>query len=260
MSSDNDFSPSLAHALHRTFIQFAHKPFLGYTEYNVGNLSEHDITYKWLSYQHIFHKVLRLADSFRRLSIAKRSVIGICADNSVEWLVTDFSCCFNDYITVGIHSSWNEDSLEHVLESAKVTTIVCKESELSKFIKASVRCCIENIIVINDTDKIGNTSQRQNSSKSSVNIFSFEELFTDNIDSYNRCKDNNSNSSSNGRGDIFKSITGAGAAIPSWFGLHPAVSISESDEIHTLLYTSGTMHVCNYFHRNLMRSTTSCTL
>lgn len=298
---------SLAYALHRALIISSSKPFLGISTSNNIALSDNDdddeVTYKWLTYNDIFLKVLKLSDSLRQLPLLseRRSVIGICADNTIEWLITDFSCCFNDYITVGIHQSWNDDILIAVLKNANVSCIVCKETELIKFIRVSSLCFyLKTIIVIennktnDDTNGHGQTYRDSIASHSTTKIvipmiYSFNELIilsdndinyfstysnisggssisngniNDNSIDNKIASSNSSSSSSSSRSNVknsdyissnndsnsntsistnhLKTITGAGGPIPSWFGLHPSIPPTESDEIYTLLYTSGT--------------------
>ena len=246
--SGNEDAPSLAHALHKAFILFGPKPFLGYPNGQVLTSNYSDINFTWLTYDEVFRKSLQLAANLKLTSLPERSVIGICADNSIEWLVTDYSCSFNDYVTVGLHSSWNEESLIHVLTSSEVRCIVCMACHLSKFLKLSLSCLsiqsiivieIENIEICCETIK----QFREYNLTSLIRVYSFNELLTGNFSMTTRDLD------VGWKGEILSSsansyesttFSGAGADVPSWFGLHNRISPEESDEIYSLMYTSGT--------------------
>ena len=249
----NDDTPSLAHALHKAFILSASKPFLGYPNRQVKKSNETSIQYDWLTYEEVFQKVLHLSDSLRQISLLQRSVVGICADNCVEWIVTDFSCTFNDYISVGLHSSWSEECMLNVLRSAETDCIVCMSCDLYKFLKASTLClCIQHIIVIDDTNMNSNKDAfstadaqiikkfEEDNRESTVKVHLFNS-FLSNKKSVSTETERATYDTTNYIGnDELRTITGAGGMMPCWFGLHYPIPIGESDEIYTLMYTSGT--------------------
>ena len=255
--SNNDDTPSLAHALHKVFILSGSKPFLGYPKHLIDESGKEDIIYTWLTYDEVFQKVLHLADSLRQIPLPQRSVVGICADNCVEWIVTDFSCTFNDYITVGLHSSWSDECLINVLTSAQTSCIVCMSCDLLKFLRVSTVCTsIQSILVIGgdtDTDTFSSVDNEiikqfaKENIRNTVTVYLFNSFLrkkrTQPISTDNKNDENYS------MGQPFqpfienndlKALTGAGGKIPCWFGLHSPIPSGESDEIHTLMYTSGT--------------------
>lgn len=251
MGVDED-TPSLAHALHKAFLLFAPKKFLGYPTRQSLSSESDDINYSWLTYDEVFRKVLNLAASLKLISLLRRSVVGICANNTIEWLLTDFSCSFNDYVTVGLHSSWSDESMLHVLKSSEADCVVCMSCDLLKFLNYSSACTsIQIIIIIEDkktevchlTDRQTIEHFKEHNIDSTVTVYTFEDLLTANFKIRSKLLDGTFTgeiqSSSSCRSDL-SSISGAGAEIPSWFGLHKPISPEESDDIYSLMYTSGT--------------------
>ena len=246
--SVNAETPSLAHALHKAFFLSASRPFLGYSnQHSKSTASENqDTVFIWLTYGEVLQKVLTLSNSLRQLSSPKRSVVGICADNSVEWLLTDFSSCLNDYLTVGLHNSWNEETLLYVAQSADINFVFCMPSDVEKFLNLSLSCrSIHTIVVIGETSLHYNgidsieTRKDLNAINDKIRILSFSSL----LERYHR----NGSDSEVGQEENFSScigelttMTGAGGAISSWFGLHDPILEGDSDQIFTLMYTSGT--------------------
>ena len=251
MSVDED-TPSLPHALHKAFLLFAPKKFLGYPTRQTPSSESDDINYTWLTYDEVFRKVLNLAASLQVISLPRRSVVGICANNTIEWLLTDFSCSFNDYLTVGLHSSWSDESTLHVLRSSEADCIVCMTCDLLMFLNYSSACLsIQIIIVIEDENtEVCSVTNRQTIKQfkehnlaSTVKVYAFKDLLTFNFDirgeSLNGALTGGNLSSSSCKSDS-TSFSGAGTDIPSWFGLHKPISPEESEEIYSLMYTSGT--------------------
>jgi long-subunit acyl-CoA synthetase (AMP-forming) len=245
--SVNAETPSLAHALHKAFFLSASRPFLGYSnQRSKSTASENqDTIFIWLTYEEVFQKVLTLSNSLRLLSSPKRSVVGICADNSVEWLLTDFSSCLNDYLTVGIHNSWNEETLVYVAQSADINFFFCMPSDVEKFLNLSLSCpSIHTIVVIGDSSDyngIGSSDAKTdlNVINDKIRILSFSSLLERSRSNGSDSKVGQDKNFSSGCGEL-TTMTGAGAAISSWFGLHDPVLEGDSDQIFTLMYTSGT--------------------
>lgn len=193
---------SLAQALHKAFLMHGPKKFIG--EKNVFN------EFVWLTYDQVFHHVFFLSKSLKNLKINHRAAIGICLHNCKEWLLMDFACCFNDYISVGLHTSWDDNTLEFVIENARISVIVCHLSQLSKFQNNTK---FEVIIVIGD--KVVEISNN--------NVFWFNDL---------------------DKGSFFLDCLTEDQEInlmvPSWFGIGYEDLHHDCNDIYTLLYTSGT--------------------
>ena len=60
----------------------------------------------------VFASVRRLAHFMATdLGIGRRSHVGLCSANRPEWLVADFAGALNDYVSIGIHTSWPADEV-----------------------------------------------------------------------------------------------------------------------------------------------------
>lgn len=246
----NAETPSLAHALHKAFLLSASRPFLGYSNLSSkAKASEtQDTAFNWLTYDEVFQKVLTLSNSLRQLSSPKRSVVGICADNSVEWLLADFSSCLNDYLTVGLHNSWNVETLLYVAQSADISFVFCMPSDVEKFLNLSTSCpSLHTIVVIGDTgcllnNAIGSSGANTDlhAINSRIRILFFSSLLERSHRNGSDGKVSQEENFSTGSSSELTTVTGAGAAISSWFGLHDPVPEGDSDQVFTLMYTSGT--------------------
>ena len=128
----------LAYALQQAFLLHGSKHFLG------SRSDQTDSSFTWITYEQMFHQSVLMAErlgtansssgSMISLSLPRRSVVGICADNCAEWISVDIACTFNDYISVGLHSSWTAQSLTYVLCNAGVQCLFCQHNFLPKFV------------------------------------------------------------------------------------------------------------------------------
>ena len=91
--------------------------------------------YQWVSFGQIYERVLALADALSGLPGG--SFVAICCHNCPEWLITDFACTLRDLRVVGIHTSWPQEDIEHVLANSEATCVVSALSNVDKFIKAA---------------------------------------------------------------------------------------------------------------------------
>jgi long-subunit acyl-CoA synthetase (AMP-forming) len=226
-SHPNQECPSLAHALHQTFHKHGPKPF-------IGDARELSSEYTWMTYDDVFRDTIILADSLRtKVGLAARSCVGICSENNTEWLITDFACCFNDYISVGLHTSWDADTLGFVLDNAEIKLIVSHVSQVPKFASTALPSTgLQSIIVLGADPAAYRDAERfLLQHKPALKVYNFDSLLS---------RDQPLEPL-----DSLQTITGAGSTYTSWFGLVNRLDdrVESQDEVHTLLFTSGTTGV-----------------
>jgi long-subunit acyl-CoA synthetase (AMP-forming) len=102
--------------------QFARRPLFGEHE-------RADEPYRWLSYDDVRQRAVRLALAMRfELGLAEGAFVGICMrHNCVAWLLVDIACVLNRFVSVGLMSSWPDDDMCHVLDNANVSAVFCAD-------------------------------------------------------------------------------------------------------------------------------------
>jgi long-subunit acyl-CoA synthetase (AMP-forming) len=55
--------------------------------------------------------------------------VGICSDNRSEWLITDFACTWNDYVSVGLHPTWPDEEFVHIITHTDMSLIVSHHTQ-----------------------------------------------------------------------------------------------------------------------------------
>ena len=232
----------LAYALQQAFLLHGSKPVLG------SRSDQPDSSFVWITYEQMFHQSVLMAErlgtvnsgSMASLSLPRRSVVGICADNCAEWISVDIACTFNDYISVGLHSSWTVQSLTYVLCNAGVQCLFCQHDSLSKFVElleipndGGVECSVRQIIVLGgDRRELQGMAERL--AVKGIVLRYFNDLIAP-------------KPAHESVATTTLTFVQTELAI-SWFGLHQghaktsavAVSGEMDSTTHTLLYTSGT--------------------
>ena len=136
--ADTSSSPTLAHKLHDVLLLNAWRPFIGSIEKEEPSLNNTDTTkFTWESYQDINIRSAALASALTtEIKLARRSVVGICGINMVKWLLADFACCFNDYVSVGLHNAWDSNTMDYVIMNSGISCLFCMKSDVKSILSS----------------------------------------------------------------------------------------------------------------------------
>lgn len=147
-----------------------------------------------------------------------RCFVGICSENRTEWLISDFACAYNDFVSVGLHKSWPQSYMEYVVNDAELSCVITTAALAPKFINVAKAGSSLRILVIMGVDNVDG-------------IFdgSLPETLT--VVPFNRCRDFASS---------LCTRTGAGYGCLAGLGVDDDVRVHEELEPFTLMYTSGT--------------------
>jgi long-chain acyl-CoA synthetase len=106
--------------------------------------------YEWLTYEQMFEICKKFSYSIHKI-FPKRQFVGICLQNCFEWIISDISCSFNHHIVVGIHTTYDDTNLIHVLNNSEITTVICSSKTIKRFISISKKCpLLKNLILMDE--------------------------------------------------------------------------------------------------------------
>ena len=200
-------SPTLSNELDKIFYLFAENECL----------SNEDNTF-YDNYSQIKLKSLQVANKLFTL-VPRRSAIGILGENSAEWIISDISCCWNDYISVGLHTSWDENKISTIIKKVEMRALLIDNLQLDKVISAINQLGSENTIstiIIFQKPKAPKVNLcKQNN----ITISYLEEIFET-------------------PEDQIRTFTGVSMAPPTLYSLHNQPE--NPKEISTIIFTSGT--------------------
>nr|AEN94433.1 long-chain fatty-acid-CoA ligase FadD9 [Philodina roseola] len=106
--------------------------------------------YTWFTFKTIGDRAKNFGRGLRRL-IEPRTYVAICAQNRPEWMITDFACMFEGFISVPIYCLFTNREIAFVINNTRVTTVVCDESMFHRFIKIIPECPSLRHIICMDT-------------------------------------------------------------------------------------------------------------
>ena len=83
-------------------------------------------------------------------------------------MISDFSCTFNCYTSVGIHTSWPANELAYIINNANISCIVTNMENSQKFLEISESCpSLRYLIIIRNTHI---------ASSKTVQVYNFSEI------------------------------------------------------------------------------------
>ena len=141
--------------------------------------------YEWTTFEQVHRRALCIAEAIK--AISPRSFLAICCPNCPEWLITDFACTYQNLIVVGIHISWPQSEVEHVLLNSEAICAVANLANVDKFIEAAQRApSLRYLIVITriqgrdefDIRSIEGGEKEMAGFASGLHVFYFDELET----------------------------------------------------------------------------------
>ena len=227
-------APTLACALHRALLLHGSKPLFG--KFCNPDPSSGDDTLEWCSFREVLEASVALASAiYRRVKFEPtrqepRLAFGICSTiNCTEWMLADFAATFNDFISVGIHSSWPKATFEAVVLDAGLSIVASDLENASRFLEVCETrkdCKIQGLVILNERQSLLSEKAEGLVSRgkaTGVWVVGFGELVHE-----------------AGEAKVLATATGAGVPIdfPQVLGFGQGDDMNQ-DEVASLMYTSG---------------------
>jgi len=149
MDIDPDF-PTIPHSLRKLGRQQPNDPHLGFRQF-IGNTEEERGDFVWITFKQLNDRASNLAAGFRYLGLEPRKTrMGICAINRVEWSVADYAGQSQSFITVPLYDTLAKNAIEYIINHAAVEVVVCTKETLDEIVKAIHKCPTLKYIVLMD--------------------------------------------------------------------------------------------------------------
>lgn len=104
---------------------------------NKNEVIEHDLSgnRKVYSFQELLEKAEQLARNLQAAGLPERSLIGLRANNSVNWIIWDLACLFSNYLVFALEADYSVEDVDQILKSYSLSLLVaenieCKHSNL----------------------------------------------------------------------------------------------------------------------------------
>ncbi len=141
---------SMADGIQLAAAMYCDRFCLGVRDVDITNPSLYADTYSWLTFETVGNRSKNFGNGLRDI-IEPRGYLGICAANRPEWVITDFACILQSFISVPIYCLFNDRELTYIINNTKVSVVVCDKQMLLRFIQLYAECPSLHHIVCMDS-------------------------------------------------------------------------------------------------------------
>ncbi|KAJ3300779.1 Long chain acyl-CoA synthetase 7 peroxisomal [Borealophlyctis nickersoniae] len=123
--------------------------------------------YAWYSYKEIGERVSNFGAGLLKATTVKplprrgvdptsEQMVGIFLRNCPEWAITDFACCTYGLVSVPLYDTFDQDSLQYIVEHTGLTVIMVSATHLEKLLNVASSCSIVKHAIVIDLHVIPN--------------------------------------------------------------------------------------------------------
>ncbi|EGG18785.1 hypothetical protein DFA_02524 [Cavenderia fasciculata] len=135
--------------------------------------------FKWMTYQQVYDYSIAIGNGLRQL-IDPRSFLTICANNCVEWTMTDLACIWHGIRAVPIHHQASTATIEEIVNNCQSNCLLMTPDNagvLSELIHQNKLPTLETIIILTEYHKPTTDEQQLiDSISTKVRIVYFDEM------------------------------------------------------------------------------------
>ena len=133
--------PSMASGIQTAVVMYHDRYCLGVRDADKTNSSLYTDTYSWLTFKTVGIRSRNFGCGLRSI-IKPRGYLGICARNCPEWVITDFACIFQSFISVPIYCLFTNVEIAYVINNTNVSVVICDEKNVAKVYTVAFRLSI----------------------------------------------------------------------------------------------------------------------
>lgn len=90
--------------------------------------------YQFMTYGVVGERVANLAAGLASFDLPKNSNVGIYSINRPEWVMAEYACYFNSYVTVPLYDTLGDDALEFICDQTDLNVLFASNDKVSPFI------------------------------------------------------------------------------------------------------------------------------
>eukprot|EP01112_Ceratiomyxa_fruticulosa_P012435 TRINITY_DN3442_c0_g1_i3.p1 TRINITY_DN3442_c0_g1~~TRINITY_DN3442_c0_g1_i3.p1 ORF type:complete len:761 (+),score=137.76 TRINITY_DN3442_c0_g1_i3:79-2361(+) len=108
--------------------------------------------YRWFSYSQIYERVINFSKGLHAIGIQPRSFVGICGNNSLEWILADYGAIFQTCIIVPIHTTYDNEVKNYIVKNTDLVCVMCGKDYLQGFLGVE-NSTLKYIILLDGEDE-----------------------------------------------------------------------------------------------------------
>ncbi|XP_035224523.1 long-chain-fatty-acid--CoA ligase 6-like [Stegodyphus dumicola] len=132
--------------------------------------------YSWITYREVIERANNLASGLIHIGMkpGQSSFIGIYAQNSVEWILTEQACYNQSAVIVPLYDTLGPNACSFIVNQAEIKIVVCdKEEKVQSLLEQREQTPgLTHIIVMNDVSE----DVKQTAKDKNVNLHYFQEI------------------------------------------------------------------------------------
>lgn len=86
-------------------------------------------------------RVENLASGLKGLGLATKSAVGLYSVNRPEWVMAEYACYRNNFITVPLYDTLGDEAIEHICGQTEMEIIVASNDKVRSLCKSLMRRC-----------------------------------------------------------------------------------------------------------------------
>lgn len=120
------------------------RPCMGVRDMSSSNINDYANSYTWYTFETVGKRIKRFSRGLQRL-LKPYDHVGICASNRPEWVITDFACILQRFISVPIYPQLNERDMIFMINNKNISLVVCDKKTFARFIGIRYAVCMDSI-------------------------------------------------------------------------------------------------------------------
>lgn len=133
--------------------------------------------YQWLTYNESMKRIKNLGSGLIRkgLKADNNTFVGVYAQNSVEWVLSEYACYFYSMVIVPLYDTLGPEACSYIIDQAEIATVICdKEDKVIPLLDSraqtpSLKCIVHICPTLSD-------ETRAKAKKQGIDLISFSAL------------------------------------------------------------------------------------
>lgn len=107
--------------------------------------------YQFMTYGETLERVKNIAAGLASFGLPAKSCIGLYSINRAEWVLSEYACYFNNFITVPLYDTLGDEAIEHICKQTDMAVMVASNNKALNLLKLKDKIpSLKTIICMDD--------------------------------------------------------------------------------------------------------------
>lgn len=109
-------------------------------------------SYQFITYEETLERVKSLAAGLASLNVSPKTNIGLYSINRPEWVLSEYACYFNNFVTVPLYDTLGDDAIQHICNQTEMQVMVASNDKAFNILRLKEKLAhLKTIICMDDT-------------------------------------------------------------------------------------------------------------